>query len=124
MKLREGAFAFLMGFFLYGLVEIAGRGYTHWTMCLTGGAVMTALYAIDLRTIPLAPRCALGALAVTAIELVVGVFDNIIMRWAVWDYSDLPLNFLGQICLFFSLYWFALCFPAFFICKGIRAKLR
>ena len=37
MKAAERFFSFLMGFFIYSLIEIAARGYTHWTMALTGG---------------------------------------------------------------------------------------
>ncbi len=121
MKPHEPFFAFLMGFFLYALVEIAGRGYTHWTMCLTGGLILALLYSLNRRrTLPLLKHCLSGALLITAVELPVGIFDNLIMHWDVWDYSDLPFNFLGQICLFFSLYWFILCIPAYFICSAIR----
>ena len=38
MKLSQLIFSFLMGYFSYSLIEILLRGYTHWTMCLTGGA--------------------------------------------------------------------------------------
>ncbi|MBQ6181863.1 MAG: hypothetical protein IJK31_09300 [Ruminococcus sp.] len=109
-----------MGFFLYALVEIAGRGYTHWTMCLTGGMILAVLYTISRRkAMPLIRYCFTGSLLITAVELPVGIFDNLIMHWEVWDYSDLPFNFLGQICLFFSLYWFLLCIPAYFLCRRI-----
>ena len=54
MKPHEPFFAFLMGFFLYALVEIAGRGYTHWTMCLTGGLILGACFmATDYVTSPM-----------------------------------------------------------------------
>ena len=121
MKLSQLLFSFLMGYFCYSLVEIVMRGYTHWTMCLTGGIVMALLYTINSRrTMTLLRRCALGSLLITAIELTVGIFDNIIMHWNVWDYSDMPFNFLGQICIPFSLFWFVLCIPANRLCKRIR----
>lgn|GEM_PF-56964 len=120
LRSYEVYFAFLMGFFLYALVEIAGRGYTHWTMCLTGGMILAVLYTISRRkAMPLIRYCFTGSLLITAVELPVGIFDNLIMHWEVWDYSDLPFNFLGQICLFFSLYWFLLCIPAYFLCRRI-----
>lgn len=123
MKIHQYFFTFLMGFFLYALVEMTGRGYTHWTMCITGGIVMSTLYHINRRnTMTLIKSCFLGSVIITSIELPVGIFDNIIMHWDVWDYSDLPLNFMGQICLFFSIYWFILCIPAFFICRMIRER--
>ena len=123
MKLSQLLFSFLMGYFCYSLVEIVLRGYTHWTMCLTGGFVMTILYAINSRrTMTLMKSCALGSLLITMIELAVGIFDNIIMHWNVWDYSNMPFNFLGQICIPFSAFWFVLCIPARLICKHIRAR--
>lgn len=123
MKLSQLLFSFLMGYFCYSLVEIVLRGYTHWTMCLTGGFVMTILYAINSRrTMTLMKSCALGSLFITMTELAVGIFDNIIMHWNVWDYSNMPFNFLGQICIPFSAFWFVLCIPARLICKHIMAR--
>ena len=47
MKISEAMFSFLMGFFIYSLVEILARGYTHWTMALTGGFVLSVLYSLQ-----------------------------------------------------------------------------
>ena len=123
MKLAQGLFAFLMGFFIYSLLEIVNRGYTHWTMSLTGGAVLAIMYSVNSRrTMTLIKSCFIGAFVITAIEFAVGIFDNIIMDWNVWDYSDMPLNVLGQICLPFSVLWFLLCVPAFYLCRGIKER--
>lgn len=123
MRFSQYIITFFMGFFLYSLVEIVGRGYTHWTMSLTGGIIFSALYAINsCKGITLIRSCFVGALLITAVEFAVGIFDNIIMRWEVWDYSKLPLNFMGQICLFFSLYWYILCIPAYYLCRLLRKR--
>ncbi|MCM1270651.1 MAG: putative ABC transporter permease [Ruminococcus flavefaciens] len=123
MKLSQYTFAFLMGYFIYSLIEIINRGYTHWTMALTGGFVLAILYAVNSRrTMTLIKSCFIGAVIITSIEFTVGVFDNIIMRWNVWDYSDMPFNILGQICPHFSLYWFLLCIPSYYLCMLIRKK--
>lgn len=77
---------FLVGglaFFLIGLIN----EYIDWEM-------------------PLWEQMAIGAVIVTAIEFVAGVIINIVLEWQVWDYSNLPLNILGQICLPFSIIWF------------------
>ncbi|MBR6968746.1 MAG: hypothetical protein IKH78_09450 [Ruminococcus sp.] len=112
-----------MGYFCYSLIEIVMRGYTHWTMSLTGGAVLSVLYALNSRrTMTLIRSCLLGTVMITAIELTVGIFDNLIMDWQVWDYSDMPLNFLGQICIPFSCFWFVLCIPARFLCRRISRR--
>ena len=123
MKLSRYVFVFLMGFFLYGFVEVTGRGYTHWTMCITGGIVLTVIYTLSSRPAArLIRTCLLGTAAITLIEFAVGVFDNLIMGWQVWDYSDIPLNILGQVCPLFSLLWFVLCIPAYFLCRLIDRR--
>lgn len=123
MRYSQYIFSFFMGFFLYSLVEIVGRGYTHWTMALTGGMILSLLYAVNTRSsVTLLRSCMAGSLIITGIELVVGLFDNIIMHWQVWDYSDMPLNLFGQICLPFSCFWFVLCIPARYVCRVIRRR--
>ena len=123
MKFSQGIFAFLMGYFIYSMIEIINRGYTHWTMALTGGAVLTILYAINCRrTMTLIKSCFIGTIIITSIEFSVGIFVNIIMDWQVWDYSTVPFNVMGQICLPFSAAWFFLCIPAYYLCSAIRMR--
>jgi len=51
------------------------------------------------------------------------VIFNILLEKNVWDYSHIPLNFLGQICLPFSGAWFMLYFPAEYLCLALKRKL-
>ena len=44
-------------------------------------------------------QCIIGSFVVTGIEFVSGCIVNLWLGWNVWDYSHLPLNLLGQICL-------------------------
>ena len=123
MKFVQKFYVFLMGFFIYSLIEIVARGYTHWTMSLTGGVVLAILYSVSShRAMSLIRSCFIGSLVITSLELAVGIFDNIIMHWNVWDYSALPFNFLGQICIPFSALWFMLCVPAYFLCRLMRKR--
>ncbi|MBR6106968.1 MAG: hypothetical protein IKQ39_03075 [Oscillospiraceae bacterium] len=115
--------AFLFGFFAYCLFEIALRGRTHWTMGLLGGISLALLYSMEHRLdAPRTVRALLGALFVTAAEFTVGVFDNLIMGWQVWDYSDRPFNLLGQICPLFTVVWFVLCLFGLHFCKLLRRQ--
>ncbi|MBE6826062.1 MAG: hypothetical protein IJN11_03420 [Oscillospiraceae bacterium] len=118
-------FPFLMGFFIYALIEIAARGYTHWTMAVTGGAVVTMLYVLYRSAPPLHPLllCLIGAAVITATELFVGMIVNVHLHWNVWDYSSLPLHFRGQICLRYGFFWFLLCIPAFAFCRLAETRL-
>ena len=47
----------------------------------------------------------IGAGIVTILELIVGIVVNVWLGLEVWDYSNLPFNFMGQICLPFSFAW-------------------
>ena len=47
MKFSQYVFSFLMGYFIYSMIEIINRGYTHWTMSLTGGFILALLYSIN-----------------------------------------------------------------------------
>ena len=137
-KTGEMAYVFLFGCFLYSLIEIAARGHTHWSMTLTGGVCLAFIYHISTESkMNLMKRCFTGSLFITAIEFAVGVLVNIIMGWNVWDYSHMPYNIkgqiclgfsgmwliLGQICLPFSVLWFLLCFAGCGLSKAINIRL-
>ncbi len=47
---------------------------------------------------------------VTAVEFVAGLVLNVWLGLGIWDYSHLPFNFMGQICLQFFFVWWGLCF--------------
>ena len=96
----------------YGLLETLFRGYTHWTMVLTGGACVLTLYLLSgwLLSMNLVLSAMAGAVIITIYEFCVGVIVNLRLGWDVWDYSSLPGYILGQICPTFTLAWFMLCF--------------
>lgn len=50
------------------------------------------------------------AMLVTAVEFVAGLVLNVWLGLGIWDYSHLPFNLMGQICLQFFFVWWALCF--------------
>ena len=50
----------------------------------------------------------IGGGTITLLELVMGIIVNIKLHWNIWDYSDMPINFKGQVCLTFSLMWILL----------------
>lgn len=121
-KTRDDVKVFLIGCVGYSALEILWRGFTHWSMALTGGGCMVAIYELNCRhpQLPLWKKCLAGDGIITAAELAVGCVVNLWMDWHVWDYSDLPLNFLGQISLLYSCLWFLLCMP---LC-GMSRKLQ
>lgn len=54
---------------------------------------------------PLWRQCIIGAAIITAVEFAAGCVINLWLGWDVWDYSGLPLNLLGQVCLPFMALW-------------------
>lgn len=122
-KFKEYFMCFALGAVIYGLVEVVVRGYTHWTMAIAGGIVMVIFNLISRKTnLTLFVRCLVGAGVITAVEFAFGMVVNVVLGWNVWDYSDKPLNVMGQICPFFSLGWFFISIPAFWLCRIIENR--
>ena len=114
----------LIGGLLYGTIEIAFRGYTHWTMLLTGGFCLCAIYFVETRLIaPLLVKALIGCGIITLAELTVGILVNRVLNMGVWDYSGMALNFMGQICPLFSAFWFFLSIPAIYLCRWLDSSL-
>ncbi len=99
----------LLGGFGYCSIEIIYRGRTHYSMFFAGAVVLASFYYISKNTqLGFVQKCIAGALIITMIELVLGVWFNLILKENVWNYSNVPLNFMGQICVPFSLIWLVL----------------
>lgn len=115
---------FLMGGGVYMLLEVLWRGYTHWTMFVLGGACFVVLDLLNEFKIPwhwcLLRQSVVGACVVTAFEFLTGCIVNLWLGWNVWDYSNLPFNLLGQICLYFFLLWIPLCMVGIILGDWIR----
>ena len=107
MRQAKNVLIFFIGAVGYALIEIIWRGFSHPSMMLAGGICFLAFSYISekMTATPLLIKAALAAGIVTAIELVFGLIFNIGFGMNVWNYSTMPLNFLGQICPTFSLLW-------------------
>ena len=107
---------FSLGGMLYVSLEFFWRERSHWSMALLGGTCLFGLYRIRLRfgRTHRFVKCVLGGLFITAAELATGYAFNRDRK--IWDYSRMPLNFKGQICLPYSVLWSLLCLPADTLC--------
>lgn len=116
-KSMENLIIFLFGGVLYSIIEVAARGYTHWSMTLTGGLCLVIMYRrFTARPHePLLMKCLFGAIVITSLEFAVGCIVNLWLGWGVWDYSGLMFNLFGQICLPLSIVWFFITIPAVMI---------
>lgn len=126
---------FVAGGFAYGLIEIMARGFTHISMGVLGGAAMCLIHRMNggVRTLPrIMGRAVLSAAFITMMEFITGEILNIRLGMNIWDYSQLPYNLDGQICLVFSMLWVllslvAMLFDDFVICRILhqqREKLK
>ena len=122
--IRYGS-VFALGALLYTLLELLWRGHTHWSMALCGGVCLAAIYYVYLHCAGAGVfgRALIGCAIITVCEFMTGVLVNLKMSWNVWDYSSLPFNFMGQICIAYSALWFFLCFPAFYLCRVMEEKI-
>lgn len=92
---------------MYVTIELLYRGHTHYSMFIVGGVcgVLIGLINDNTPDMPLLPQCVLGAVIITVIELLTGLFLNVYLGLNVWDYSNQPFNFMGQICPQFCIIW-------------------
>ena len=101
-------FLFGIGGFIYALIEVLFRGYTHWTMMILGGICFISIGLINeflSWDTPLIAQGVLGGIIITCLEFITGYIVNIQLGWNIWDYSGILFNIKGQICLPFSILW-------------------
>ena len=102
MRFWKQTVLFYMGGSAYMTLEFLWRGKRHYSMFLLGGVCFLIIGRLGQK-LPLAVRLILNSGVITALELVTGLIVN--RNYSVWDYRTAPFNFLGQICLPFSLLW-------------------
>ena len=112
LKISKYLFFWAFGGCIYYGFEMMFRGFSHWTMFLLGGICFLFIYIqgkllkwSDALVIQLC-RC---MIFVTSMEFITGIIVNKWLSWNVWDYSRLPLNVFGQICLPFVIIFSGLC---------------
>jgi len=99
---------FLIGGLVYTLIEKVFRGYSHFSMFILGGIdfiLIGLLNEFIHHRINILFQSLIGSAIITVSELITGYIVNIRLGLNVWDYSNLPFNFWGQICIYYSLLW-------------------
>ena len=102
---------------MYFLLEVAWKTFSghperiHWSMLVVaiilslalerGGAQCPWEWSLPLQAL-------VCTVLITDVEFVAGLILNVWLGLGIWDYSNLPLNFMGQICLWYSALWYVL----------------
>ena len=103
---------------VYFLLEVAFKTITghperiSWTMLVVAILLTVPVERCGAQlpwSCPLWLQALCCAALVTAVELVSGLVLNLWLGLDIWDYTDLPGNFLGQICPQYSAVWWVLC---------------
>ncbi|MGI6255636.1 MAG: putative ABC transporter permease [Acutalibacter sp.] len=119
----QDVFLFLAGSFAYPVLELLWRGQTHSSMALAGGICLCLINHVCCDTLEdssMFSRCLAGSGVITGVELVMGLLLNRLLGFDIWDYSNVPLNLLGQVCLPYSFLWMGLSLPAMAFCELFR----
>ena len=114
---------FLIGGITYYFIEIAYRGYSHFSMIIVGGLCFILIGSINEfsnKEIPLLLQMFISVILINIVELISGIIINRILLLDVWDYSQLRFNFLGQISLNSSIAWFFLSLIAVYVDDLLR----
>jgi hypothetical protein len=114
-EMKKNVFLFLTGGTVYPTLEIICRGKTDISMAAAGGVCLCLIDKVcnkKLKNMPLNIRCFAGSTIITFVEFITGLLVNVALKMDVWDYSAMPLNILGQICVPFSLLWYVATLPA------------
>lgn len=108
--LKHGILFGLGGIF-YVIIELLWRGNSHWSMFVLGGLCFLIIGLINEQSrgkIPLILQMSISAVIITVLEFFTGYIVNIRLDMNVWNYSDLPYNIMGQVCLLYTILWFFL----------------
>lgn len=116
---------FVLGGAGYNLLECLWRGHTHWSMFFLGGSCFHLIGKIGEQ---LHRRSAwmvgtVCSAAVTFAEFLSGCLLNLHWKLNVWDYSCMPANLYGQICLLYSVLWGLLSLPVVLLYRCLNRAL-
>ena len=116
---------FISGAVIYMGLEMLWRGYTHWTMGLVAGIATILIGLINEifpKDTPLMVQAPIASLIITELEYISGEILNVYLGLNIWDYSQMPFNVDGQVCLPASLFWMIIGLIAVWLDDIIRAK--
>lgn len=125
LRFVKGLFLFVLGGSLYTACELIFRGHSHWSMFLLGAVCFCFAGSINeniRQEIPLWKQVIIGTGFTMVMEFITGCIVNLWLGWNVWDYSNIPFNIMGQVCLPFSIMFSILILAAILLDDYIRYR--
>lgn len=127
----KSLFLFFVGFTAYLAIEVCfksamshgGLGCSHPLCGIMGGLSFLIFDQFNNELswhLDLLLQGMLGACVVTLLELTVGLWDKYFLHIGMWDYSGIPFNYQGVICLPFSLIWIGVAMIAILVADAIN----
>ena len=114
---------FSVGFCSYSIIEFLFRGYTFVTMGIVGGVAFWMIDKINDKIswdMDIIVQGIMGSGIVTFWELLIGLVRLYKNLPPMWDYSNMPLNYKGIICVPFSLIWILVSIVGIFVADYIN----
>lgn len=115
---------FIIGYCFYIAIEVTYKGYSHVMMGICGGSAIILIDKINdyiLCDIDTLIQGCIGSLVITIFELVIGeiaLHTNLIP--VMWNYSNVPLDLDGIICLPFNIIWIGLSIVGILVADAIN----
>lgn len=122
-KVNKSAVLFITGFCLYITIEVCYRGYSYPLMGLCGGTAFVLIDKINDKIswdIDILIQGLIGSAIITLFELIIGEISLRGYLPMMWDYSNLPFNYKGIICLPFSIAWIGISIIAVILADAIN----
>lgn len=106
-------------------LEIAVRHYSHYSMILCGGMATLLCGGLNqtFKRMSVLLQMVISAVIVSELEFITGYIFNIGLNCGIWDYSDVSLNLMGQICIPYSLLWMLIAPAMIYVDDNIRCNL-
>lgn len=123
-KAYKTSVLFLVGYCAYIAIEVTFRGFSYPLMGVCSGIAIILLDQINDRIswdFDLLLQGVIGSALITSFEFIIGeIYLRTDLLPVMWDYSYVPLNYYGIICLPFSLLWIALSIVAILLADAIN----
>ena len=118
---------FLIGGGAYLLIEVIWRFLyerraTHPIMMLPAGTVLAVTCYLDDRKWNIFLNALIGMLIIVCFELAIGLTAIHVFDTYLWDYGNIPGQFMHVICPRWSMIWYGMCFGCILV-KRMGTKL-